>query len=146
MWHRGQEFPIEVPLALDDLSEAWATQLRARFDARYRELYGRTDDKSPVEISALRVVGTRPGQVVAGLSAASEDDFPLPPRRQVYDSSSGRFVDIPVMRRGALAANTSVNGPIAIQDRETGVVLGRGERATRDASGAVLIELDGSAT
>ena len=147
MWHRGQEFPIEVALTPDEpgANGGWTARLRARFDARYRDLYGRTDDQAPVEISALRVVGMRPGQAVARLAAGTGDDFPLPARRRVYDAASRRFVEIPVVRRGALATGAVIHGPVAIQDRETGVVLGPRERAVRDASGAVLIDLDAGA-
>ncbi|MBL8702157.1 MAG: hydantoinase/oxoprolinase family protein [Alphaproteobacteria bacterium] len=146
MWHRGQEFPIEVPFTTADVDTAWNAVMRARFDARYRELYGRIDDQAPVEVSALRLVGSRPDQSVAAVDAAGDDDFPLPADRRVYDAVRRRFATIPVLRRASLPLGRPVSGPVAIQDRETGVVLGPHDVATRDASGAVLVELRAEAS
>jgi hypothetical protein len=51
-----------------------------------------------------------------------------------------------VIRRSDLPLGRAMAGPLAIQDRETGVVLGPGDRATRHPGGAVFIELGSAAS
>jgi N-methylhydantoinase A len=139
--HVGQEFPIGIPFASTEIGPALPATLRARFDARYRELYGRLDEQAPVELAALRLTGARPRQSADPTADAVDDDFRVPERRAVYDAARADFVEIPVIRRDALAPGAAKAGPLAIQDRETGLVIGPRDRAIRHSSGAVFIEL-----
>jgi N-methylhydantoinase A len=140
MLHHGQEYPLEVPFEENEVGDGLQDLLHARFDRRYRELYGRSDDETPVEVSALRVIGSRPAATVERILAPVDSAHP-PVRRRVYQSKSKGYVEISVTSRSALPAGIAVEGPIAIQDRESGIVIRSGDRATLHESGAVFVEL-----
>jgi N-methylhydantoinase A len=144
--HHGQESPVEISFTEAELDDGLAASLRARFDTRYRGLYGRVDDHAPLELATLRAIGTRPGQGVLEIAARADEGFVAPATRQVYDPTRDSFAPVEVIRRQDLMVGRARRGPLAIQDRETGVVIGPGDSATLHPSGAVFIDLaDGSA-
>jgi N-methylhydantoinase A/oxoprolinase/acetone carboxylase beta subunit len=83
---------------------------------------------------------------VLEIAARADEGFVAPATRQVYDPTRDSFAPVEVIRRQDLMVGRARRGPLAIQDRETGVVIGPGDSATLHPSGAVFIDLaDGSA-
>jgi N-methylhydantoinase A len=62
------------------------------------------------------------------------------PNRRVYFSSTG-WVDAPARRFEALASGEEVIGPAIVESSFTSVLIDPGARATRDRSGALVIEV-----
>jgi len=139
--HHGQETPVEIACAESEPAEGLGAALRERFAVRYRELYGRLDDDAPLELSALRIIGSLPGQTVTEVTARADESFLPPPIRDVYDPAQRCFVSIPVIRRLDLTIGVARRGPLVIQDRETGLVIGAADSATLHGSGAVFLDI-----
>lgn len=140
LWHQGQEYPLEVPFLEEELDGDISASLLQRFYKRYRELYGRSDDETPVEIATLRVIGSRQAQKID--KALSPVDNAQPPaRRRVYQPKSQTYADIEVIGRSTLRVGEVVNGPVAIQDRESGLVIRAGDTAFLHESGAIFVDL-----
>jgi N-methylhydantoinase A len=140
MWHTGQEYPI--PVAFDDpaADPAYATTLERKFRARYRELYGRSDDELGIELATVRAVGTRPEQSVRAVRASTAA---LPPMadRQLYEPRTRRFVKARVLPRSQLPAGQRVAGPLVVQDRESGIAIREGDSLELREHGAIFVQL-----
>jgi N-methylhydantoinase A len=142
MWHHGQEYPIEVPFDPQDIGAELITTLRERFSQRYRELYGRVDDETPIEIANVRVIGGRPDQKVETVRASRVEATRVRGIRRVYEPRDKAFVEVQVLDRAALRPGEEIDGPIVIQERESGIVVRRGDRVRVHESGAVFVELE----
>jgi N-methylhydantoinase A len=145
MWHHGQEFPIEVPFDHEDLGSALPALLTARFTERYRALYGRVDDETPVELVNVRVIGGRSQRRVDVIRPFGADRVRaatrLLGRRRVYEPREKTFLETPVLDRAALRPGEEIAGPAVVQERESGILLRRGDRLRVHESGAVFVDL-----
>jgi N-methylhydantoinase A len=140
MWHRGQEYPIEVHLDAPPAGPADMDLLRDRFRARYRELYGRVDDDNVVELVAVRALGSF-GRGIGAVRLAGEAQPVTFRDRRLYDPAAGCYQDVPVLARARLVPNQPVEGPLVIQDRESGIVIRAGDRLQVRDNGAIFVEL-----
>lgn len=140
MWHQGQEYPLEVNFTEADVGDGLIAMLTERFVKLYQELYGRTDDETPIEVSSLRAIGEMPEEAVQP-QIFSDDGERLLGRRKVYDRGARDFIVVDVYRRSALRAGEVIDGPAVVQERESGFVLRAGDRLSVHKSGALFVEL-----
>jgi N-methylhydantoinase A len=141
MWHKGQEYPIEVDFVQEEVSEGLAAKLAERFRARYAALYGRTDDELPLEVSVVRAIGTVAQEAITGFTPKLESRGLTAGMRKVYDQKAGRLRDVPVHPRPALAAGAVIQGPAVIQDLDSATVIRAGDTARVLDSLAIEITL-----
>lgn len=141
MWYRGQDYPIDVPFDRSDLVDPAFPSIAGRFRERYLQLYGRGDDEMPLELTAIRVIGKRVGDGIESVDLGAAEATGRKGMRRVYDPQSKTFIEIPVYERSSLRTGVELAGPLCVQERETGIVIGRGDRLTVDASGALIIEI-----
>jgi N-methylhydantoinase A len=141
MRYRGQGHEITVPLPVRDLAAGDAAELRARFDAAYATLFGRTIPRLEVEALTwtLSLATQRP------LPEAVPDPAPraVPAssgRRAVIDPATGVREAAAVYRRSALPVGAAVEGPALIQEDGTTTVVPRGWRARINALGQIVME------
>lgn len=140
MRYSGQDHALEVTLTPPKVDENSIAGAVDDFVALYHDLYGKIDDDNPVEIASVRVVLTeRAAAIDLPKPAATAPAEPATHRRMI--ETDGNATDAPVYRRGTLAAGQTVVGPALIEERESTTVLGRGDRMTVDASGALVIEV-----
>lgn len=140
MRYSGQDHALEVTLTADKIDDAAIAAAVDAFVAQYHDLYGKIDDDNPVEFASVRVVLSEQGSTIAlPAPTASAPAAPASTRRMI--ESDGSVSDAPVFNRGALAAGQVIEGPALIEERESTTVLGRGDRMTVDASGALVIDV-----
>jgi N-methylhydantoinase A len=135
--YHGQTYELTVPLPdgpLDfgDLEEA--------FGREHEKTYGhRAGADEPVELVSIQVVGQglRDGPNVPERVHASRGEPAPPPPRPAY---FGSWMETPVMRRSDLAKG--VKGPVIVEEYDATCVIPPGARATLDAGGNIVIELE----
>jgi N-methylhydantoinase A/oxoprolinase/acetone carboxylase beta subunit len=139
MRYSGQDHTLEVTLQRPLLDDSTIAKAVDAFVAQYYDLYGKIDDDNPVEVASLRVVLTERGpDLNLPAPTATRPSAPHSHRRMIVD---GGAVDAPVFRRVALAIGQAIEGPALIEERESTTVLGRGDKLTVDASGALIIDV-----
>ena len=131
MRYKGQGHELAVDVPWEPLGPGSSEDLQARFDATYREAFGRN------------VGGIAPGEVVAWSLSVSgprnpdeERQDPLHPSaaaeashdqqrqfRQVFNSRHGDFRPVLVAERSSLGPNETVAGPAIIVERQTSIVV-----------------------
>ncbi|HZP75046.1 MAG TPA: hydantoinase/oxoprolinase family protein [Pseudolabrys sp.] len=137
MRYSGQDHTLEVTLPESAMDDGAIAKAIDAFVGQYYELYGKIDDDNPVEIASLRVVLTEHGPDLSLPAPTAKDPGgPHSHRRMIVD---GEAVDAPVFQRGMLAIGQAIEGPALIEERESTTVLGRGDKLTVDASGALII-------
>jgi N-methylhydantoinase A/oxoprolinase/acetone carboxylase beta subunit len=140
MRYSGQDHSLEVELAASNVDQAAITKAVDDFVAQYHELYGKIDDDNPIEIASVRVVLTQPGAALDLPRPAATRPATATEHRRVIESGGG-IADAAVFQRRALAVGQVIEGPALIEERESTTVLGRGDRLTVAASGALTIDV-----
>jgi len=140
---QGSETNIEAPEA--DFSTVRRRDVRARFDAVYERLYGRTYPDSPVEFINFKVRARLPERLlelpkVAGREGSVEDA--IKGRREAYSSLARDYIPFTVYDRYRLPPGAAIHGPAIVEERESTVVAGEDARLTVDEYGFLWMELE----
>jgi N-methylhydantoinase A len=138
MRYRGQGHEIAVPLGLDAID---AADLRARFDAAYVALFGRTIPRLEVEALTwtLSLATHRP----LPAPVAEPPALPAPAsmgERAVLDPATGTTEDAALFERERLAPGMALPGPAVIIEDATTVVVPRGFTARVNALRQIVLE------
>ena len=145
MRYAGQGHDIEVPLPPRSYGDADAEEFRALFEAKYRELFGRTIPNQDIELigfslqaMAERAGGQQPivsinGKKPGGKAKAESAS------RLLFDPKRVAYAEVPVFWREDIAAGTSILGPAIIAEDETTTVVTSSFVASIDPSGAILL-------
>jgi N-methylhydantoinase A len=122
MRYAGQGFQVEAEIPEDAITQGDAAALRAKFEAAYLALYGRTEPALPVECVSWQVIvaGPRPVVDLTRQGASAEGALHRGTRRAWF---GGAYVETPVLNRLALRPGESVAGPALIEERECTLVL-----------------------
>jgi N-methylhydantoinase A len=131
--YAGQNYELEIPYAADPAA------LRARFEARHRQLYGYATGDD-VECVNARVVATVPAAaedaVEAAVDAAGESRTG---ERRAFFPRTGE-VTVARHRRHALAPGRWIAGPAVIEDEWSTTVVYPGQRCAAGPAGDLTIE------
>ncbi|MEI4472344.1 hydantoinase/oxoprolinase family protein [Frigidibacter sp. MR17.24] len=133
----GQNYELRVPLG-ERVDEP---VLRAAFVAAHREMYGHADEAAPIEIVALRAEAliALPRAPDPAPSLPGAEPVPTGTRPVIHDAAGP--VGARVYRREAIGPGQSVTGPAIVEQTDSTVVIGPGDRATADARGNLIIEV-----
>ncbi|MCA3414187.1 MAG: hydantoinase/oxoprolinase family protein [Roseomonas sp.] len=133
MRYAGQGFQVEAEIPAESITHGDAAMLRAKFEAAYLALYGRTEPSLPVECVSWQVIvaGPRPVVDLTQQGTAAEGTLQRGTRRAWF---RGAYVETPVLNRLALRPGESVQGPALIEERECTLVLPPGATARCDAA------------
>ena len=146
MRYTGQGFEIGVPIPPHCLTQRDAAALRAAFDARYLQRFGRSLGTLAVEAVSWRVRVLAPPSVDEVRLDASAASLPgegaLTGHRDAYFAEAGGYVSTPVYARALLAAGARVDGPALITEAETTAVIGPAAHVTVDGFGNLIMRLD----
>ncbi|KAA8996452.1 hydantoinase/oxoprolinase family protein [Affinibrenneria salicis] len=139
---QGHEVPVSLPdgpLTADAVGE-----LRRRFTAVYRQLYGRSLDHVAVEAISWTVTVSTLSAVVEGHPASAPRSVPAPEeggaRRAVLLADRSAPVPVPVFVRSELTPQVVIRGPALITEAETTTVVDDGFIAWQTAQGHLLLE------
>ena len=139
MRYRGQGYEIEVVLP-DGGGAELLHRLPDLFDEAYTRVFARTFVKRPIEIVNWKVEVSVPAPNRVA-------DYQLTGRRGAGKQIAVRpawlpeaedFVETPIYDRYALERGDTIAGPALIEERESTVVLGRGDQAVVAASGDLI--------
>ena len=133
MRYAGQGFQVEAEIPEDAIIRGDTGMLRAKFEAAYLALYGRTEPALPVECVSWQVIvaGPRPVVDLTRQSAAADGALQRGTRRAWF---GGAYIETSVLNRLALRPGESVQGPALIEERECTLVLPPGATAHCDAA------------
>jgi hypothetical protein len=142
MRYVGQGHEITIPLPEGDFDGETAAHLRAAYDARYIELFGRALPNCEIEILTWGLVVSTSTAPIAPVGRAAERRSEAPPRgrRRVFEPSDGGFVDAAVFWRSDLTPGQAFSGPAVVVEPQTTTVVPRRFRCTVDAAGNLVLE------
>jgi N-methylhydantoinase A len=137
----GQAYEVQVPLPEGSVAQAGRASLAARFEQRYRELYGRTLPGGAIELLTWRVQA-RGSSPAAAFQFARERAIgePLRGERNAYFPGQG-FVRCMVLDRYALRSGDRYEGPVLVEEDETTTVVGPGARLDVDGDLNLVIQM-----
>ena len=144
MSYLGQTHTVAVPLAVGDGDDGVGIEraaIRAAFETRYREVYGRVLEALPIRVLNLRVatVGRRPKfdlSILAPDAAASMDAAGRGARRVYVD---GAWHEARIWDRLALPAGAVVPGPAVLEQSDATIFVEPDLQGSVDRLGNLLI-------
>ena len=143
MHYHGQGHEIEVTLSADD-SEV--DRLADLFRRRYEALYTFAPLDTPLVINTWKVEARAPdpgiGVHYSTSSPKAGSASTAKGVRRAWFPDAGGWVSTPVYDRYAFRAGDAVDGPALIEERESTVVIGPGDRVQVDAAGNLVAELN----
>ncbi len=141
MRYIGQGYTVGVPMPDGALADETPETLRARFDAVYRKLYGRTYDDLGLEFVDLRMTASRPSQTdLADIAASGSSKAKPVGRRDAYCPIAGGFIPHDVYDRDQLASGISIRCPAIVQEDESTTIIGADGQVSVDDHGSLIIE------
>jgi N-methylhydantoinase A len=138
MRYRGQGYEVEV--ALPDAPEAEIIRILPELFARqYERIFSLSFLDQPLEIVNWKVeaVGPQPDLGPSGLNPMPRIGKGSSARkgsRPAFFVERGGMIDCPVFDRYALSPDDRVEGPALVEENESTVVLGPGDRAIVDSA------------
>ena len=110
------------------------------FETDYTKLFGRTVAGMDVEITVWSVNATTPPQPVAPVTAAKgKGAAPIDDTRRLFDPALADFVDASVVVRSEMTEGSQVQGPVAITEDETTIIVPSSRRAICQPDGCIDI-------
>ena len=143
MHYHGQGHEIEVTLSADD---SGVDRLADLFRRRYEALYAFAPLDAPLVITTWKVEARAPDPGIGAHYSMSSSNSSAASAakgvRRAWFPDTGGWVSTPVYERYAFQAGDAVGGPALIEERESTVVIGPGDRVHVDAAGNLVAELD----
>ncbi|UWR37591.1 MULTISPECIES: hydantoinase/oxoprolinase family protein [Sulfitobacter] len=144
MRYSGQGW--EIPIVLDeaDALNPDAVRFEALFEADYAKLFGRTVEGLDIEITVWSVNATTPPEAVARTAEQSPGtaaDVAL--IRRMFDPALAEYCDADVVLRAQMAPGQTAQGPAAITEDETTIILPASRRAICQPDGCIDITVKG---
>lgn len=140
--YKGQEFTILVPVEKLEDGDA-LERLRRRFEEEYELRYGHAFPELPVETVSLRTVayvGLQKPDLVELQGSLRSDGADSAATRPVYFDGYG-YLDASILGRAALDADSSLEGPLVIEEYGSATVLGPGDIVTVDELGQLVVDV-----
>ena len=142
MRYRGQSYEVSVPVSAlkgdDDI-----VALGKRFHEAHRRRYGHMAEGEAIEIVNFQV--TAVGQIAkpqfSEIATPERSRPPTPQETRAAHFGPSAPQQVPVFRRTALPAGTTIQGPAVIEEKTSTIVIYPGQRARIDGYLNVEIEL-----
>ena len=137
MRYLGQSYEVNVGFETSAAGAADPEALRRRFDAEHARVYGHANENEPVEIITARVsarIPAAPLALASGGDAAERASSQL--RTVAFDGVS---IPTRVLTRNAIG--DGIEGPVAIEQSDTTIIVPPRARLLPLANGFLLLEL-----
>ena len=142
--YAGQGFQVEAEIPVAAIAAGDRGALRAAFEARYLQQYGRTEPALPVECVSWQVILSGPRPALSLNAKGSAPATATAPRhRPAWFPEAGTFVETPVIDRATLRPGDRIPGPALVEERESTLVLPPGTEAVCDAALNLVVSLGG---
>ncbi len=140
MRYVGQGWEIPIALSAEQAKDPDVSVLKRLFEEDYTTLFGRPVEGLDIEIivwavnaSTIPAVAERLTTVEGSVDALTEG------RRQLFDPALGQAVDAGILQRVAMEAGSTVQGPAAITEDETTVIIPSSRYAVAQHDGCIDI-------
>jgi N-methylhydantoinase A len=140
MRYLGQSYEVNVSLPVCAPVDTHHAQ--TAFHAEHARLYGHASDSEPAEIITVRVSASIAGEPPT-LAGDEPGEAASQPRTRDL-SFDGDVLSTPVHSRHGM--NTTINGPAAIEQSDTTIIVPPGALVRLLANGCLRLELKGSST
>jgi len=140
MRYQGQGYEIAVDLPPEVLDETAGQTLRARFEATYQGLYGRTIPDQEIEMLSWTLSLAVPLDTAFQAGPQSQDSAGQKAAQGMFDSGRRARVEAEIIARDGLVDRTA--GPALIVEAQTTTVVPAGWTVTRDGHGNLLLQQD----
>ncbi len=136
----GQGWEIPVSLSEADVENPDAPTYLKRFEKEYVSLFARTVKGLDVELTSWAVHSTTPTPKAETVGAASQQaNAEVCDHRQIFDPASGQYTNAAIVSRKSLQTGHTINGPAAITESETTIILPSGFTAITQSDGCIDI-------
>jgi len=138
MRYTGQGWEIPIVLSKQDAMDPQATRFQELFEQDYKNLFGRVVDGMDIEITVWAVNATTPSDRVLPVERiTSGEAAAIHSTRQMFDLARGESMPSSVVLRSQMAVGEQVEGPAAITEDETTIILPSSRRAVKQADGCI---------
>ncbi len=145
MRYSGQGWEIPITLTEAQAMAPDAAIFQARFEEDYTKLFGRPVAGMDVEITVWSVNATTPPSPVATvLEQCAGHKAPAEATRKVFDPAKADFLDASILRRAAMAPGQQADGPAALTEDETTIIVPASRRAICQPDGCIDLALKGT--
>ena len=140
MRYTGQGWEIPITLSEDQAMNPDVTTFQRLFEEDYAKLFGRTVEGMDVEITVWAANATTPPEGVARTQQrAGGGAAPHEAEREIFDPALNTPVTASVVLRNAIEAGQTVEGPAAITEDETTIIMPTSQRAVCQPDGCIDI-------
>jgi N-methylhydantoinase A len=139
----GQGFEIVISLPRGPFDDGTPARIRVGFAESYRRVFAQVPPVEEIELINLRLTAIetaveRPltlngsGKRVGTIGSGSRD---------VWDADAGEWHRVRVLAREELENGQELVGPVVVDDASSTLVIPKGAKARRDASGNLIVDL-----
>ncbi|MEO0327293.1 MAG: hydantoinase/oxoprolinase family protein [Pseudomonadota bacterium] len=140
MRYTGQGWEIPVELTHDQVMSPDEETFRSLFEADYTKLFGRPVHGMEAEITVWAVNATTPPQSVARIKEkASGSEAHSHLARKIFDPALGHSAEAKILNREAMQPGQTVEGPAAITEDETTIIMPSSRNAICQIDGCIDI-------
>jgi len=137
----GQEFALQVPVALDDVRRGSVEAVRAKFDEIHNRRFGHAAVDEPLELVNIRVIAVGERPKISFPDARATADEARVGSRPIHLDGTDTPIECAVYRRERLSAGAEVRGPCVIEEYASTTVLFEGDVMTVAATGEMIIQV-----
>ncbi len=142
MRYAGQGWEIPVVLNSQQAHTPCVNEFEQLFETAYANLFGRPVDGMDIEITVWSVNATTPSQEIKTISELpSQIEASTKAERRIFDLAQAQFMDAKVAQRDDLDVGEFVNGPAAITEDETTIIVPCSRKAIKQADGCIDVRL-----
>jgi len=146
MRYTGQGWEIPIILTETQAMNPDADTYQTLFEEDYTKLFGRPVAGLDVEITVWAVNATTPPEAVEKISEqAPACTAPVETSRTLFDPALGNEVDASIILRDTMQSGQTVQGPAAITEDETTIIIPSSRSAMRQPDGCIDVIVKGDA-
>lgn len=144
MRYAGQGWEIPIMLTEAQAMAPDADTFKSRFTEDYVKLFGRAVDGMNIEITVWSVnATTRPETVAPVAQSAIGSAAPVDSTRTLFDPALAEFMQADVVLRDQMHSGQTANGPAAITEDETTIIVPASRIALRQPDGCIDLRVKG---
>ena len=138
MRYSGQGWEIPIDLTEAQAMVPDADTFQARFEEDYTKLFGRPVAGMDIEITVWSVNATTPPRPAAPLAPYDISGAAEPSgQRRIFDPATGAFAEAQLIDRDTLQTGQLTQGPAAITEAETTIIVPASRDAIRASDGCI---------
>ncbi len=144
MRYTGQGWEIPIDLTRAQAMSPKAATFQKLFEAEYEKLFGRVVTGMDVEITVWAVNATTPPQSVAKIKTRKLSKLvKAGSKRAIFDPAKAKSISSAIIERKLFAPGFGIEGPAAITEDETTIIVPSSRVAVAQADGCIDMTVKG---